>query len=299
MIPTARHPAAGSTEAAGAQPAPNHATVTLRERRYAGAMGLALPRPLSRGPIPPQRAKILNTVAGRLPRSARRPPRPKGLVSLGLFAKRRARPPVEVMLSGRMFVVNKGSLGAGYLWCRKCEYAEPAPYSAMFGKTEFRIPHKNPRDGDPCPIEMLSHPIDLGHVFETDIRAIHFARPIPGGEAREGFCRTVAEAVKIACCRLLETDSRDLRAVTETKSSGVSVILSDTVAGGAGYCRRLVDDQRFRVSAIIAATREVLDCSNKACVTSCSRCLNEYSNQRHWDDFERQPCLHWLRSLRP
>lgn len=198
---------------------------------------------------------------------------------------------------GRMFVVNKGSLGAGYLWCRKCEYAEPAPYSAMFGKTDFRIPHKNPRDGDPCPVEMLSHPIDLGHVFETDIRAIHFARPISGGEAREGFCRTVAEAVKIACCRLLETDSRDLRAVTETKSNGVSVILSDTVAGGAGYCRRLVDDQRFRVSAIIAATRDVLDCSNKACVTSCSRCLNEYSNQRHWDDFERQPCLDWLRAL--
>ena len=169
----------------------------------------------------------------------------------------------------------------------------------MLGSSQVEIAHKDPRSGDPCPVEMLSHPIDLGHVFETDIRAIHFARPISGGETREGFCRTVAEAVRIASCRLLETDSRDLRTGTEIKSSGLTVILSDTVTGGAGYCRRLVADQRFRMSAIIAATREVLDCSNKACFTSCSRCLNEYSNQRHWDDFERRPCLQWLRTLRP
>lgn len=198
---------------------------------------------------------------------------------------------------GRMFVVNKGPAGAGYMWCRKCEYAEAAPAEAMLGNCEIERPHKNPRNGDPCPVEKLSHPIDLGHVFETDIRAIHFARPIPAGEAHDGFCRTLAEAVRIASCRLLETDGRDLRAGTETKSGGVTVILSDTVAGGAGYCRRLVGDQRFGVSAIIAATREVLDCSNRDCVTSCSRCLNEYSNQRHWDDFERQPCLQWLRAL--
>lgn len=97
---------------------------------------------------------------------------------------------------------------------------------------------------------------------------------------------------------LFETDSGDLRAGTETKSGGVTVILSDTVAGGAGYCRRLVGDQRFGVSSvIIAATGEILDSSNTASVTSCSRCLNEYSNQRHRDDFERQPCLEWLQAF--
>ena len=53
---------------------------------------------------------------------------------------------------GRMFVVNKGPSGAGYYWCGKCEYAEPAPYAAKYGKNEVETDHRNPRTGDRCEV---------------------------------------------------------------------------------------------------------------------------------------------------
>ncbi len=208
---------------------------------------------------------------------------------------------------GRMFVVNKGPHGAGYYWCTRCEYAEPAPQAAKYGPHKVQSKHENPRTGDPCPNERLANPLDLGHVFETDIRAIHFDRPLPDfsaaadGDAakrlRAGFLRTLAEALRLAAARLLDTDSRDLRAATELRAGRPIVILSDAAAGGAGYCKRLLEESRFFAARLLAAARDILDCSNEDCATSCSRCLNEYSNQQHWDVFDRQPCRTWLGAL--
>lgn len=205
--------------------------------------------------------------------------------------------------TGRMFVVNKGPHGAGYYWCTRCEYAESAPHEAQYKLREIQREHKNPRTGDPCRNERLAYPLDLGHIFETDIRAIHFDRPIPDSPATgdanpvERFRRTLAEALRLAAARLLDTDSRDLRAATELRDGRPIIILSDAAAGGAGYCRRLLDEPRFRAARLLAEARDILDCSNEDCATSCSRCLNEYSNQYYWDDFDRQPCRNWIDSL--
>ncbi len=205
--------------------------------------------------------------------------------------------------TGRMFVVNKGPHGAGYYWCTRCEYAESAPHKAQYGRQGVQSKHKNPRTGDPCPNEQLVDRFDLGHVFETDIRAIHFDRSIPDSSATgdanpvERFRRTLAEALRLAAARLLDTDSRDLRAATELRDGRPIIILSDAAAGGAGYCRRLLDEPRFRAARLLAEARDILDCSNEDCATSCSRCLNEYSNQYYWDDFDRQPCRNWIDSL--
>src|SRR5690606_24700140 len=45
---------------------------------------------------------------------------------------------------GRMLVLNRGPLGAGYLWCPSCEHARPAPQEAL-GGAEIRAVHENPR----------------------------------------------------------------------------------------------------------------------------------------------------------
>src|SRR5215471_6085104 len=111
-------------------------------------------------------------------------------------------------IGGRLFVVNRGPKGAGYLWCSRCEYAEPAPQAASIGKKIINSPHQNPRTGEKCPNEDLNYPLDLGHVFETDVRAIGFsAHPPAFPEAKddreradkvEGFLRTLAESLRLA-----------------------------------------------------------------------------------------------------
>ncbi len=208
---------------------------------------------------------------------------------------------------GRMLVLNRGPLGAGYLWCPSCEHARPAPQEAL-GGAEIRAVHENPRTGDRCRVESLRWPVDLAHVFETDLRGIRIDQPVPDFSdrpteterraARDGFLRTLAEALRLAAADILETDPRDLRATVELLGAAPLVILSDSVPGGAGYCRRLLDDSRFSARVLLGRAIAVLDCPRgAACETSCSRCLNDYSNQVYWDQFDRHPVFGWLRGL--
>ena len=160
----------------------------------------------------------------------------------------------EGEISGKMFVVNKGPNGTGYLRCKKCEFASPAPYNC-YGKNEVQIKHNNPRTGDNCPVDLLSYPQDLAHLFETDIRILQINKQIPTNQELETedaikqhhamFLRTLAESIRIAEAELLGTDPRDLRASTESPNNIPQVILSDAVPGGAGYCRRLIDEYGF------------------------------------------------------
>ena len=106
--------------------------------------------------------------------------------------------------------------------------------------------------------------VDLAHVFETDLRGIRIDQPVPDFSdrpteterraARDGFLRTLAEALRLAAADTLETNPRDLRATVELLGAAPLVILSDSVPGGAGYCRRLLDDSRFSARVLLGSS---------------------------------------------
>ena len=215
--------------------------------------------------------------------------------------------PIAGEIGGLLFVVNRGPKGAGYLWCNRCEYAEPAPQSARLGQKAVKSHHKNPRTGEDCGQEELSYPFDLGHIFETDVRAIGFSVPPPSftdavdqrdrDSKLDGFLRTLAEALRLAAADLLEADPRDIRASKELREGRPLVVLSDAVAGGAGFVQRLFEDPGFSARALLVAACRILDCKRPECASSCSQCLNDYSNQAYWDIFDRFPVLEWLKGL--
>jgi hypothetical protein len=212
-------------------------------------------------------------------------------------------------VSGRMFVLNKGPNGEGYFWCPMCEYSESAPADVKYNKDIKRTyEHKNPRTGDKCPVEKLLYPVDLAHQFETDIRSIFIDSRMPTfSEAlekdrkrtRESFLKTLSEAIRLAATDILETDPRDIRVSTEIMNGNPILVLYDAVPGGAGYCRRLISESRFSGKNLLGRAHTILDCPRGRdrggfCDSSCSSCLNDYSNQRHWDTFNRHLCLDWL-----
>lgn len=200
-------------------------------------------------------------------------------------------------VAGKLFAVNRGTQGGGYLRCSKCEFAKPAQFKARHGMPENCV-HQNPRTGDRCGEKTLRFPVDLGHVFETDVRAFRFVKSIQGEQ--EGFCRTLTEAVRLAGVRLLAADSRDLSATFQIGGEGhPTAILYDTVAGGAGFARRLGSGERQSISPrqLIDEAIRVLDCPD-GCADSCVKCLNDYGNQAHWDDFDRTSVLPWLQEIR-
>ncbi|MHB2165628.1 DEAD/DEAH box helicase [Alsobacter sp. R-9] len=203
--------------------------------------------------------------------------------------------------TGRLFVVNRGPLGGGYARCPRCEHAEAAPRDARFGKP-IKTSHSDPRTGERCPVDSLNRPADLGHVFETDVRTFAFQAPIPKFqndlEHRKhlNFTRTLAEALRLATARLLETDARDVSATVQVDGGRPVVVLYDSIAGGAGYVRRLCEPGRLSASQLLRMARSILNCPAQ-CASSCAKCLNDYGNQHYWEQFDRTLVLPWLDEL--
>lgn len=205
------------------------------------------------------------------------------------FASARAGEEAE----GRMVVINRGPKSAGYLRCPRCEHAEPATSQ---DRAAVATKHSDPRNGTPCPVTELKNPVDLAHIFSTDVRVLRLAHPmaVEDATASEDVLRTAAEALRLGAAELLETDPRDLRASFELGPNARDVILADATPGGAGYAKRLVEEPRFSARELILAALDRLTCP-KDCQTSCIYCLNDYSNQQWWDRFDRRAAQTWLR----
>ena len=205
---------------------------------------------------------------------------------------------------GRMVVVNRGPAGKGYLRCPRCEHAQPTPSDFRpHARDGLKAPHRDPRNGEWCPVEELRYPADLAHVFATDVRLLRLATPMPPAPEgieerswREDTLRGAAEALRLGAAELMETDPRDLRATFEMGPAGFDVILADTTPGGAGYARRLVDEPRYSARVLVLGALDKLNCP-KDCQTSCVHCLNDYSNQMWWDRFDRHASRAWLEAV--
>lgn len=204
---------------------------------------------------------------------------------------------------GRIISINKGPKSGGFAWCGRCEHAEPAMPHPVGWQTPQLLPsHRNPRTDEPCNYDKQCWPVDLGHVFETDVRSFLINAPQVAMNGTpinvdDRMRKTLREAFRLAVVRLLETDPRDLRATDQRVSGAPVIVLYDAVAGGAGYTTRLTEDPRFSMRTVLEEVRHILDCSNKLCITSCTRCLNDYSNQKNWPDFDRHPALEWIKHM--
>ncbi len=208
----------------------------------------------------------------------------------------------EDIARGQLFVLNKGPKGAGYHRCPRCEHAQAAEPANR--RRKFKAPHNDPRNGNRCSAEELMLPINLGHIFETDVRAFRFSAPIPvppadvteAQEYQNRFTRTLGEGLRIAAARRLDAEARDLAATMQIDAGRPVAVLYDTVPGGAGYVRRLAEGGGLSMASLVQGAIKLLDCPAK-CASACRQCLSDYSNQSFWEELDRLPVLEWLRSL--
>jgi len=114
-------------------------------------------------------------------------------------------------------------------------------------------------------------------------------------EWHERFTRTLAEALRRAGSDILGIESRELAATVRSRPFGYpEVILYDTVAGGAGYCRMLIG--RYSVRKLLEKAVDALDC-RAGCTHACRACLQDYDNQLLWEKLDRQPVLNWVKCI--
>jgi hypothetical protein len=202
---------------------------------------------------------------------------------------------------GRMFVVNRGR-SWGFLRCL-CGYTKLLKNPAHAQQIQSES-HRTPYD-QPCNLNAQSrwHREDLAHEFRTDVLQLRFEQPIPLPRDlrpdefdgwRDGFVRTLVEAVRAGAAAELEIDQREFCGTARLWRFGYpEVVLYDSVAGGAGYSLML---KQLSLRDVLTKALVSLDCP-AGCSHSCRSCLQSYDNQLHWDKLNRKPVLLWLKRL--
>lgn len=199
---------------------------------------------------------------------------------------------------GRMIIMNKGK-GRGFRSCN-CGWSFAVPTSGLPNLT-----HNNPYTGLSCDKTVDNFTFHLSHTFHTDVLQLRIdgtlfpPKEIPltasaeeQQKAVEGVARSIAEAIRLATCELLEIPEMELASTFRNSGSSLEIVLYDSVSGGAGYCKKIHEESLSKL--LTYAVDKVLSC-HTGCSNSCSHCLRSFSNQAHWDDFYRKDAMAWLK----
>lgn len=196
---------------------------------------------------------------------------------------------------GWMALVNDG-FGQGFKICSTCGWAEVVSFrvgNIGLGKRGNHLgPHKNPITEQACNGETINR--DLGHHYLTDVLEISIGTmpPLLSNNA----------AMKSLMYALLEGASEsqgirrdDIDGTLYYRSYGPlpSIILFDTVPGGAGHVEHIKEHLR---DAVETGLKKIEKCSCGE-DTSCYNCLRNYRNQNIHDELQRGYAMEMMRLL--
>lgn len=133
----------------------------------------------------------------------------------------------------------------------------------------------------------------LCHVFKTDVVRIIFANQQAG---RPEVMLSAMYAVLEAMSSVLDIERNDIKGclhkVVYKHNLIYSIVLYDSVAGGAGHVRRLVTENGDKFNQII--NRAISITRGCTCSPSCYSCLRNYYNQKIHDILDRKLAYEFL-----
>ncbi|MCI2068572.1 MAG: DEAD/DEAH box helicase [Bacilli bacterium] len=160
-----------------------------------------------------------------------------------------------------------------FYYCPKCGYAE---IHKQYGHPTYlsQTEHRN-RNGSVCS-NMELHHTGLGYIFITDVVKLELKRDL---NIEEAYSTLYAILEGISKAFDIERNDINGTVIFGGHDSGKSTqfILFDSVPGGAGHVRRLLE-----ISNLKAAFQEGLATVSHDCCdinTSCYNCLRNYNNQ--------------------
>ncbi len=180
--------------------------------------------------------------------------------------------------------------------CPRCGYAESVKEN--WGKKGFNSNQKKLKRkhdapwGRSCDGMLEKH--KLCHVFKTDVVRLVF--PTPSAE-RQDVMLSVMYALLEALSLELDIERGDISGCLHKVSHGgkliYSIVLYDTVAGGAGHVRRLATEDGEQFGRVVDRAIKITgECS---CSPSCYSCLRNYYNQKVHDLLNREYACEFLK----
>lgn len=201
-----------------------------------------------------------------------------------------------------LLVTNTGPRNEGYNYCTKCGLIEPTALArgGVFGTHKKPYPDEDNQD---CDGARSSRGIVLGTDFKSDVLLIRFRVDAPVKLRPEWLSthvalRTIAEALTIAATQKLGVDATELQAeyrpaLTPFGNKGLEaeIYLYDTLAGGAGFTRRVYDYGL----AIFEEALDRLEHCPVDCDESCYQCLRSFRNRFEHGLLDRKVAASLLR----
>lgn len=135
----------------------------------------------------------------------------------------------------------------------------------------------------------------LHHVFNTDVAKINFQCNTSDYDTMVSTMYAILNAM----ADTLNIERRDIKACLSPKLLGnelsYSIIIYDSVPGGAGHSRRLVTSNgKMLYQIFMAALKRVATCK---CTPSCYSCLRSYDNQKIHDNLDRKKAEKFLQQF--
>lgn len=135
----------------------------------------------------------------------------------------------------------------------------------------------------------------LHHEFKTDVAKISFKC----NTSDYNTMVSVMYALLNAMAKDLNIERRDIKACLSTKLiNGIldfSIVIYDSVPGGAGHSRRLITkDGKMLYSVFMSALKSMKECN---CEPSCYNCLRSYENQKIHDLLDRKLAIEFLQQF--
>lgn len=135
----------------------------------------------------------------------------------------------------------------------------------------------------------------LHHEFKTDVAKISFKC----NTSDYNTMVSVMYAILNAMAKDLNIERRDIKACLSAKLiNGIldlSIVIYDSVPGGAGHSRRLVTKEgKMLQSIFMSALKSMSECN---CEPSCYNCLRSYENQKIHDLLDRRLAIEFLQQF--
>ncbi len=162
------------------------------------------------------------------------------------------------------------SCDAEFNVCEFCGYAKSRKEQKKWG---FVIEEKHKTSyGNDCANTKLKL-YRLSHIFKTDVVQLIFS-----DDADYATMLSTLYALLRAASLVLDIESTDINGCLYTSTGNVrySIILYDSVPGGAGHIHRIAADESVFRNVIHQAFALCNDCE---CSPSCYKCLRDYYNQ--------------------
>lgn len=195
---------------------------------------------------------------------------------------------IEVVARGgkraTMAVISEGA-GAGFHICGWCGWAD------VFERSRASRKHERPTTGQECtgPLSVFS----LGHRYQTDVAEFTFKDSRFLGLPEESWLSTLY-ALLGGASEALEISRDDIDGALAWSADGQrSIVLFDTVPGGAGAAMKIVENAERILQAALDRVNSC-DCGPE---TSCYGCLRSYRNGRDHDKLSRDGALRVLEPL--